>query len=145
VSAKLSCWRRKVFSDSFIEQGDYACWQFKVLTANASQPYISQYSQVSNFQIARDGCNDFRTCGKCIWKCKVIESQPGLVLLQWRFPSKRLASSTACSIVSLLLAIALATRHMSSTKAVVDGDTKDESECDEERGGRMEKEIDEKP
>jgi hypothetical protein len=34
---------------------------------------------------------------------------------------------------------------MSSTKAVVDEDTKDESECDEERGGRMEKEIDEKP
>jgi hypothetical protein len=145
VSAKLSCWRRKVFSDSFIEQGDFACWHFKVLIANASQQFISQYSPVSNFRIARDGCHDFRTCGECVWKCKVVESQPGLVLLRWRFPSKRLANSAACSIVSLLLAIALAMRLLSSTEAVVDEDTKDESECDEESAGRMETNFDKKP
>jgi hypothetical protein len=132
VAAKLSCWRRKVFSNTFIEQGEYVCWHFKVVTVKSHQPFLTQHSLVSVFPITKDGCHDFKTCGSTVWSCRVVQSRPGLVLLRWKFPFRRLISSLACSLVILMLAVAVALRHRTSREAVLDEDNVPATAVDEE-------------
>lgn len=105
VNARLSCWRRRIFSSSLIEDGKYTCWLFTVQTTNLTIQV--QHNKMSDFSRESNGCQSEEECGMETWPCRISRSDRPQVALRWMYPVRDTASAIfglTCTLIFGLLA-----------------------------------------